>query len=852
MLCLSIELILFTDISSFIKIIDLFFAADELGLPPCSREDLSITLSTVERTSYERLKREFLDAVRQVRRHQDAALHGPGSMPARAGAGGRATAALTALRQSTCHPMVVASNAALMGGHRLSMAEIIERLMSQAYNEFDASLRSLLHAQVLEAAAGVATHVGQVSRMFPELLEIIDANAMVAELTLEERNKCPELRFHTGDLGTSKVPPYMRTYYRRELLNDVQQKLHVQRKECDAEDEDLQQKREVYKQEVFEAAQAWDIANPPKEKKEKKEKGGKKKRGKRSESRAEEEQEEGNGGAGGDVGHVNGRASGGADEDATAPLTDKAGEANGANGAHEDGQGGSLRPSSARDQRKGPTPQAMKHARAALGPRPQLPPDRLTLRQDANTRRRSWERLKLATLELIVHLHKETLSEVRRKWKEAAEKAASRLDKEVVREELTDAVKDLEELRAELGLVSDADAAAAAGGIRRSRRQAGIDAESDTEVFLDPAELAEQLENAVAMVREYKDLCAGRDAEKSTENRVESAKKEAQDLYHRLKFVRQQQSRAEEEANPGAAGPSVAQDDLKSCPICFDDLSMGNLMITTCSHRFCPDCIREALSRAAPQRAPCPICRTPLAETDLFEAISEAEAAVAARAAAATNATTAEYGAKVAAVLDILANMKDSDPGSKCVIFSSWGRVLRLVGDALAANGVKFAGLAGANASKRVSELHNFLHNPECTVLMVLMSNSGGAAGLTLTAASTAIILEPCINPGLEAQAAARIYRLGQTKPTRVVRLLADDTVDALVVEQQRWKLEAGSGAVQADEVDHGTIVTLGDMLRGADGGGGGEDGGVQGAEVHEDENGAGPSGTGRQSSRRS
>ncbi len=41
------------------------------------------------------------------------------------------------------------------------------------------------------------------------------------------------------------------------------------------------------------------------------------------------------------------------------------------------------------------------------------------------------------------------------------------------------------------------------------------------------------------------------------------------------------------------------------------------------------------------------------------------------------------------------------------------------------------------------------------------MSTSGGAAGLTLTVAHTAFLLEPSLNPGLEAQAAARICRLG-------------------------------------------------------------------------------------------
>jgi hypothetical protein len=77
---------------------------------------------------------------------------------------------------------------------------------------------------------------------------------------------------------------------------------------------------------------------------------------------------------------------------------------------------------------------------------------------------------------------------------------------------------------------------------------------------------------------------------------------------------------------------------------------------------------------------------------------------------------------------------------------------------------------AGANGlSARQAELQRFLHDPGCTCLLLLMSNSSGAAGLNLTVATTAFILDPAPNPGLEAQAAARIYRLGQTKPTRLV-----------------------------------------------------------------------------------
>jgi hypothetical protein len=46
-------------------------------------------------------------------------------------------------------------------------------------------------------------------------------------------------------------------------------------------------------------------------------------------------------------------------------------------------------------------------------------------------------------------------------------------------------------------------------------------------------------------------------------------------------------------------------------------------------------------------------------------------------------------------------------------------------------------------------------------VLLMQMANHTGAAGLNLTCASAAYIMEPAMAPAIEAQAAARIYRLG-------------------------------------------------------------------------------------------
>ena len=111
----------------------------------------------------------------------------------------------------------------------------------------------------------------------------------------------------------------------------------------------------------------------------------------------------------------------------------------------------------------------------------------------------------------------------------------------------------------------------------------------------------------------------------------------------------------------------------------------------------------------------------------------------------------------------------------------------------------------------RMAALGSFKNDGQVKVLLLLMSNASGAAGLTLTEATTAFILEPSINPGLEAQASARIHRMGQTKPTRVIRFIAQDTIEERVLELQLHKKKAG-----------GRKRTEGEQAQGGGGGGGG------------------------------
>lgn len=77
------------------------------------------------------------------------------------------------------------------------------------------------------------------------------------------------------------------------------------------------------------------------------------------------------------------------------------------------------------------------------------------------------------------------------------------------------------------------------------------------------------------------------------------------------------------------------------------------------------------------------------------------------------------------ALLTQLAEMRAADAGAKAVVFSAWGRLLKLVGGALAANGVQHVSLAGAQPAARAQALRRFIHDPDCAVILIVLSTGG-------------------------------------------------------------------------------------------------------------------------------
>ena len=71
---------------------------------------------------------------------------------------------------------------------------------------------------------------------------------------------------------------------------------------------------------------------------------------------------------------------------------------------------------------------------------------------------------------------------------------------------------------------------------------------------------------------------------------------------------------------------------------------------------------------------------------------------------------------------------------------------------------------------------------------LLLISLKAGGTGLNLTAADTVIHYDPWWNPAAEAQATDRTHRIGQDRPVFVYKLIAENTVEAKILELQRKK----------------------------------------------------------------
>lgn len=142
-----------------------------------------------------------------------------------------------------------------------------------------------------------------------------------------------------------------------------------------------------------------------------------------------------------------------------------------------------------------------------------------------------------------------------------------------------------------------------------------------------------------------------------------------------------------------------------------------------------------------------------------------------------------QESAKLEALLELVGEVAEED--HKMIVFSQFTSMLDILEKSIGDLGVMVTRLDGTTAD-REAPVKRFQEDPACKVILV--SLKAGGAGLNLTAADYVVHYDPWWNPAVEDQATDRAYRIGQTRPVFVYKLVAKETVEEKMLDLQSKK----------------------------------------------------------------
>ncbi len=141
------------------------------------------------------------------------------------------------------------------------------------------------------------------------------------------------------------------------------------------------------------------------------------------------------------------------------------------------------------------------------------------------------------------------------------------------------------------------------------------------------------------------------------------------------------------------------------------------------------------------------------------------------------------------------------EPKAKAVVFSQWTRTHDIVIRRLEVRGLGYVSFHGGVPSERRPALvERFRNDPTCRVFL---STDAGSTGLNLQHASTVVNMDLPWNPAVLEQRIARIHRIGQAQPVRVINFVAKGTIEEGMLSVLAFKrslaagiLDGGSGEI--------------------------------------------------------
>ena len=157
--------------------------------------------------------------------------------------------------------------------------------------------------------------------------------------------------------------------------------------------------------------------------------------------------------------------------------------------------------------------------------------------------------------------------------------------------------------------------------------------------------------------------------------------------------------------------------------------------------------------------------------------------------------------------------------GASVLVFTQYVQMARLLEQHLAARGVRTQFLHGGTPVAEREEMVNRFQAGEVPVFLLSLKAAG--TGLNLTRAGHVVHFDRWWNPAVEAQATDRAYRIGQTQPVQVHRLIAEGTIEdriAAMLARKQGLADAvlGSGEAALTELSDAELAELVELRGGA------------------------------------
>lgn len=126
--------------------------------------------------------------------------------------------------------------------------------------------------------------------------------------------------------------------------------------------------------------------------------------------------------------------------------------------------------------------------------------------------------------------------------------------------------------------------------------------------------------------------------------------------------------------------------------------------------------------------------------------------------------------------------------GHRLLVFSQFVSYLQKIKSVLDKRKISYQYLDGSTTEKNRAKAINEFQAGEGDVFLI--SLKAGGQGLNLTGADYVVHLDPWWNPAVEDQATDRAYRIGQTRPVNVIRLVVKDSLEEKILELHAKKRE--------------------------------------------------------------